>query len=365
VFDPGFSPQGGPQGRLESPSAGDTQKGVITGHGVVYDVDGEMGIRRVDVLVDGIASTRAVLRVVRPDVCATETLNGCPGVGFTFTLNPTLQGISPGEHSIQLRATNGRGVIHTFPETPVTFRFEATEIAPTGRIEAPAPGAEVSGNTTVRGYAFAPDVRIARVDILVDGVLFGRASYGDVRNDVCGGLSPAPLNCPRVGFTFTLNTTRLDLPLSNGRHSIAIRVQDEAGRSVVLPETTSVEINNPEVKRPVGVLVSPRQNETLGGTIKVSGYAYSPEGRITAVLLVIDAFAYAAIPYGSPRPEECQAMGDPRGCPNVGFEMEFDTKRLSNGPHSIQIGVRDDRGRTEFFPATNYFGVNVIVANQP
>jgi hypothetical protein len=363
LFEPGFSPQGGPQGKLESPSPGDIQKGLISGKGIIYDVDGEMSIRRLDVVIDGVAAGRALLRESRPDACAEASMTGCPNVGFSFGLTPSLQGIAPGEHEIQLRATNSRGVIYTFPETPVKFHLESRDAPPVGRVEAPAAGAGISGTTTVRGYAYSPDLRIARVDVLVDGVLFGRAAYGEMRPDICGGLDPAPPGCPRIGFSYSLNTARTDLPLANGSHTVAIRVQDEGGRFIVLPETVTIVVDNGEALRPAGVLTSPRHNEKLSGTVRISGYAWSPDARITSVSLIIDAFNFTAIPYGSARSEECQAIGEPRGCPGIGFELDFDTRRLANGPHSIGIQVRDDKGRTEFFPGDVLLGVNVIVEN--
>jgi hypothetical protein len=216
---------------------------------------------------------------------------------------------------------------------------------------------------TIRGYVYSHDVLITRVDILVDGIVFGEATYGDSRAEACEGLDPAPPNCPRATFRYNLNTGRTDLPLLNGPHTISIRVIDETGAHRILPETLPITVSNTPRARPVGFLTAPVHNGKLSGTAKIWGFAWSPEGSITAVSLYIDGYLYGTIPYGQERAEQCEALSNPRGCPNIGFEMDFDTRRLSNGVHSLGIQVRDDKGQTAFFPDQIYFGINVEVNN--
>jgi hypothetical protein len=178
-------------------------------------------------------------------------------------------------------------------------------------------------------------------------------------------LDPAPLNCPRPGFSYSLNTARSDLPLTNGSHTITLRVLDEAGVYSTLPDAVTIVVNNPVSQRPSGILTSPVHNQTVSGTIKIWGFAWAPAGRVTSASLYIDGYNYGSIPYGEARDEQCAAMGNPGGCPNIGFEMDFDTRRLSNGAHSLGILVRDDQGRAEFFPGEITFGINITVANAP
>jgi hypothetical protein len=97
--------------------------------------------------------------------------------------------------------------------------------------------------------------------------------------------------------------------------------------------------------------------------VKISGYAYAPAGKIGQILLVVDEYPLAAIPYGSARPDICAALSNVSACPNIGFDLDFDSTRLSNGPHFVSILVDDDRGNTGQFPASFFSGVNVTVEN--
>ena len=89
--------------------------------------------------------------------------------------------------------------------------------SPKGAIEAPAAGATVNGLVVVRGYAYFDDLRVIRVDALIDGVTYPLVNYGAARADICtAALRPTPPNCPTVGFTGGIDTQGIP-PLSNPR----------------------------------------------------------------------------------------------------------------------------------------------------
>ncbi|HUS05397.1 MAG TPA: M36 family metallopeptidase [Bryobacteraceae bacterium] len=360
-WEPGFSAFGGSVGVLESPAAEDKITGVIRGKGYVYEVEPSVSIARVDVLVDNQAISRASAGVKRPDACTPLKQANC--VGFTFNTNPVLLGIKPGRHSMQLQVTNSRGVVTRFPEKPILLDLEAAQPKPAiAKLESPAEGAVVSGITIIKGYAYANELRVTGVDVLVDGVTAGRATLGATRTDICGGLSPAPANCP--GWTFNLNTLSNSIPLRNGEHKLQVRVQDEAlGFTLVPPSPITINVTNPVISVPNGVLASPKQNEHLKGTVKISGYAYVPGAKITRVRLVIDGSTYGDIPYGSARPSECAALSGVAACPNIGFEIDFDTKRVGNGPHTLGILLGDDQGLQQYIDGSIDRGINVFVEN--
>src|SRR5579862_7807255 len=82
-----------------------------------------------------------------------------------------------------------------------------------------------SGTTTVAGWAIdnttSIGTGIGSVQILVDGVVIGTASYGTNRPDVCA-VYPGRSGCPNVGFTYQLNTGSL----SRGTHTITALATD-------------------------------------------------------------------------------------------------------------------------------------------
>ena len=363
-WTPPFGHSSIPEAVLESPASGQTVQGVLNVRGVAFD--NEVPVSRIDVLIDGVWRARTFVNTVRADFCEQRRVPGCPLVGFNVNLDLAALRLPTGEHTIQLRATNANGAFFTFPETPVGFVVEAGQSRlPFGAIEAPGDGEEVSGTAVVvRGWAAANDLRIVAVDVIVDGITFGRATYGQSRTDICNGLNPRPLNCPAIGFIFPLNT-RTGIPLSNGTHALQVRVQDETGRLTLIPETpVSIAVNNEANAPPIGVLVSPVHNERLSGITAIYGHAYDPDGRVTQVQLLVNGEIRDTVPYGRPRPEECAALTDVTACPNVGFEMALDTRRLNNGPNVLGIRLVDDRGAAVIIPGTLRGGINVFIDNR-
>jgi len=97
--------------------------------------------------------------------------------------------------------------------------------APTGATDTPSPGSIIGGLTTVSGWTF-DDVNVAKVEVLVDGVADGVATYGSPRPDIPAAIPNAPLNC---GFSYSLDTTKY----RNGPHMLNVRVTDTSGNVAV------------------------------------------------------------------------------------------------------------------------------------
>jgi hypothetical protein len=352
--------------RIESPDQDGSYGGVLTVRGIAYDPNDP--ISRMDLLIDGAPRRLTGVTQQRPDFCATERVRGCPLVGFQTVLDLAVLGLAPGMHTLQIRATNVRGGIATYPEEPMRFTVEAGQSRlPVGRIEAPEEGAELTGtNNTIRGWAYAADLRVLSVDVLIDGATYGQAQYGQRRDDVCNALpTPRPLNCPNAGFTFTLNTSGGRIQLPNGPHLLQVRVRDEAGRYTLIPESPiQVVVSNESNAAPMGVLTSPEANGRLSGTIKIWGWAWDPDGTVNRVDLVIDDVTTMRLAYAEERAEQCSAMPDaPAVCPAIGFSGDFDTRRLRNGLHTLGVRITDDKGRTTLIPRAGASGMNIFVEN--
>jgi hypothetical protein len=195
-------------------------------------------------------------------------------------------------------------------------------------------------------------------------VTYGRAAYDIKRDDVCGGQSPAPPNCPRAGFTYSLNTRTGSLMLPNGPHTLQVRALDKMGRYTLIPETPlKVTVKNPVSATPMGVLSAPQPNAVVTGTIQVSGYAWSPDSRVSSVSVLVDGATAATLTYGQARPAECATLAEIAACPNIGFGGNLDTRRFSNGPHALGVSIRDANGNTIVVPALIRSGMNIIVQN--
>ena len=363
LIDPPFNTPSEPVVRIETPESNGSYSGVLTVRGIAYDPD--VRITRLDLLIDGTARGMIQINQLRTDICSAEQLRGCPGIGFIRQIDLTAFDLKPGSHSLQIRATNSRGAFMTYPPEPIRFNFEGGQARrPVAAIEMPAEGAALSATTPIRGYAYAEDLRISVVAVLIDGINYGTAQYGLRREDICGSLPNRPPNCPNVGFQFNLNTTRGAVQLPNGKHTLQIRVTDEAGRFTTLPEQPiTITINNTENAVPRGQITSPLPNAKLSGTVKISGWAYDPDGTIQSVDFVVGLRLIKTLQYGVPSPDVCATLPDVAACPNIGFEGEFDTTLLPNGQHLLFVRVGDNQGRLLQLPDPTYVGMTITIEN--
>jgi len=115
-------------------------------------------------------------------------------------------------------------------------RLRATDLcSPFGAVDTPSAGSTIGGIKLVAGWAL-DNVSVASVEVLIDGVVAGVATYGDSRPDVANDYPNAPVD---VGFSFSLDTTRY----SNGSHVLNVRVTDTSGNAAMLSDVGVVVSN--------------------------------------------------------------------------------------------------------------------------
>jgi hypothetical protein len=66
-------------------------------------------------------------------------------------------------------------------------------------------------------------------------------------------------------------------------------------------------VNNAETQQAVGQITSPALNAGLSGTVKVTGWAYAPNGTVTSVDFVVGLQVVGTLRYGLPFPEACES----------------------------------------------------------
>lgn len=363
-FLPPFGNATNPQMRIESPAADAAVSGVLTVRGIIYDEDTLLSAA--SILIDGVFQGNATLNQNRADICARERLPGCPFIGFVRNIDVKGAKLTPGSHTLQIRAVNAKGGFQDYPESPLSFTVEEGDgPLPTGVIESAKDGDVWKGTLNLRGYAYSKVSRVSNVDVIIDNVVYTRAVYGLGRADICSGEGAGASNCPFIGWQAVINTT-LDAPaLANGEHRLQIRITEDNGRISYQPETpVTIRVDNVVNLAPIGVVTSPTNLQRVSGIITISGYAWDPDGRVANVFLAInDGQRGAAMRYGLPRPDACATLPDVAACPNIGFETTFDTRTLPNGPASLAAVVQDDLGRFVFVPAITAQGMNIIVDN--
>jgi hypothetical protein len=236
------------------PSAGfvDTpQNGIVNVAGAIpvtgWAVD-DVGVSRVDVFRDAVGNeppghvylgTAAMVAGSRPDIenlYVNAPLNYRTGWGFMVLTN-----MLPDQNNGRPSGGNGTFNVHAYAVDMEgissylgTKQFTANNTAsvrPFGSIDTPGQGGVASGANFINfGWAISPRATIptngSTITVYVDGNPVGHPTYNNYRQDIAT-LFPGYSNSNgAVGF-FVLNTTTL----SNGTHTIAWVVSDNAGNS--------------------------------------------------------------------------------------------------------------------------------------
>jgi N-acetylmuramoyl-L-alanine amidase len=144
---------------------------------------------------------------------------------------------------------------------------------PFGYFRGPEEGNAASGVVGLLGWALDDD-GVAAVDILVDGVVAGRANYGRNR-PLVSRLYPAFPDADAAGFGFPLDTTRY----LNGLHTVQARVVSESGERQLLGALQMEFLNTTHILRPFGEIEFPNPAAELYGSCDLT----TTPRRLTAV----------------------------------------------------------------------------------
>lgn len=165
------------------------------------------------------------------------TYPDAPRAGFLFTLDVgglLARGVRPGRHVLKVRVGDQEQTFADIPNTsgiPVFFECAeaTTDFSSIGYIDFPTNQDYVKGNVTFHGWALDENNGVQNVEIFVDGVPMGLATYGYSRPDVQAAY-PTILGAVNSGWRFTLDTTQL----SDARHRLTVRVLDRFGHRAII-----------------------------------------------------------------------------------------------------------------------------------
>jgi hypothetical protein len=150
--------------------------------------------------------------------------------------------------------------------------------APFGSFDGFARGGNAgNGVTAVQGWALA-QTGVFAVDIVVDGVIVGRANYGRSRPTVTK-LHPGLPDSAAPGFGYELDTTHF----LNGLHSVTARVMSRTGQVVYLSSRQFQFANTNADLLPFGKIEFPNQQAEMFGNCDVTDRA-TPHHRIYNVV---------------------------------------------------------------------------------
>ena len=233
------------------------------------------------------------------------------------------------------------------------------------RIDTPAPGATVFGIVEVRGFVLDPR-GVSRVTLLVDGAPVHDADINQPRDDVRTRYArffgeDFPYD---PGFT----TSFLASNYSAGSHTLAIRVT-YSNSDVEDLGTRTMTVDTATAQAPIGGLDSPRDPAVYGtqdyisGVFPVVGWAIdaagirqrvSPTGCNPAtdstchiladIEVMVDGMVVGQANYPLPRPDVANAHPDVTGAFDSGFQMNLDTSKYTNGPHTLSVRAWNTAG---------------------
>jgi len=319
-----------PLGSLDSPGQGKTVSGTINVGG--WFLDGS-GVAKIEVLVDGVLKGQAAYGGARPDVGSVFPAYNNNNSGFNYSLDTKT--LADGSHTITIRETGNNGIQTTLPGRTVTV---SNNLPALGSLDSPGQGKTVSGTINVGGW-FLDGSGVAKIEVLVDGVLKGQAAYGGARPDV-GSVFPA-YNNNNSGFNYSLDTKTL----ADGSHTIIIRETGNSGIQTTLSGRTVTVSNNLPA---LGSLDSPGQGKTVSGTINVGGWFLDGSG-VAKIEVLVDGVLKGQAAYGGARPD-VGSVFPAYNNNNSGFNFSLETLTLANGSHTISIRETGNNGIQTVLP---------------
>jgi hypothetical protein len=364
------------------------------------------GVNAVDIVVDGVVVGRANYHRNRPEVA--KKYPGYPdsiAAGFAYSLDTTH--FLNGNHRVSARVQSKSGEVVNLQGKILQFLNVQHNLVPFGKIEFPAPQAELHGNcdltdgtrrlSVISGYALDSGVQdfdtgVGYVEMLLDRSLAPDLSgFNDgVVNTVntgwnsrlncvfdatrggfynCYGLRrldiqpifPGLKDAPHSGFRFLIDIGQLvsDGLYSEGAHVLTIRSGDHAGQVSTISEipVTFVCEQHTGNEDSIGNIDNPGFGQQLSGFTYVNGWAVDWEG-IGLVQVLIDGIVVGPAETGLPYPNIGGIyLGYPQSAA-PGWRILIDTRNYSNGAHQIELLVTDVKGVSTYIGKRQF-----IIAN--
>jgi uncharacterized protein (TIGR03437 family) len=329
----------GPAGSIDVPSA---TAGNLSGSVKLWGwaIDSYTNIVSVQYSIDGVPLGNVPYGIGRPDVCIAYSiypnfnLSACPYVGYSGTLDTTL--IADGSHTLGITATPAQGQPYTMTRNIVVSNLDSTANPVRITIDNPAEITSslttLTGTALVRGWTItdtSSNSAIASVQISVDGLQVGTATYGDERTDVCV-VYPGRPGCPNVGFHYSLDTTHL----TNGTHTLEVTSATADGKRA--SASASFVVSNTSANAHTVIDAPNASSLPISGIAVTSGWALKTGVAVTSVNLTVDGVPVGTTSVNLARPDVCALYSSPN-CPNVGWTYFFDTNALLDGAHILGV----------------------------
>lgn len=206
--------------------------------------------------------------------------------------------------------------------------------APRGAFDFPDDGANIIGQTQVRGWAIDAaserDSGVDSVQLLLDGDYLADATYGQNRQDVGSNFGT---RFETSGWTAQLDLSHAAL----GPHTLVARAHSSFSDRTT-NYTTHI-VLAPVPSQPHGAVDTPSNQATVEGVVQMSGWAID-EGAadgtgIDDVKVYLDGSPVAAASYGLARPDVAAGYGSRFA--NSGWQARVDLSNASAGSHQLDV----------------------------
>ncbi|HMG33135.1 MAG TPA: putative Ig domain-containing protein [Blastocatellia bacterium] len=229
--------------------------------------------------------------------------SGSLGTGLNLSASGLISGTPPTAATNVFVVRVSDAAQQTATRTLAILVKPADRIAPFGSFETPDFRATLNNTAIGTGWAL-DNVGVTAVEVLIDGNKVGDGQYGLSRPDIAVTWSSFP-NASFSGFQFSIDTTRL----TNGEHTLAVRVSDASGNSTVMG-TRTVQVQNRVLTVATTELVRPRKNSpysfqlgaingqapytwTLASGSLPSGLSLNVSGLISGTPTVFGTFTFS------------------------------------------------------------------------
>jgi hypothetical protein len=259
---------------------------------------------------------------------------------------------------------------------PVTLTVELTVTSvgastpPRGVLDTPPEDTVVFGEKAVTGWAI-DDLGVAAVEIYRspmpgeptrdNGLVFiGTATFVEGSRTDVEALNPTtPMNA-RAGWGYMLLTNMLP-DAGNGLFTLWAVARDVEGHTAVLGSRRII-ARNREATLPFGTIDTPRQGETVSGTIVNFGWALTPPPHVipfdgSTIGVYVDGVFRGRPVYNNPRADIIALFPGYANTNGAVGHFHLDTTTLANGVHTIAWSVFDSAGRGQGI-GSRFFIVN-------
>lgn len=290
------------------------------------------GVKKLEVLVDGVVHGEATYGIKRSDVFAAYPSYNNEYSGYEYVLDTAY--LTRGIHTIEVKATSVSGIQSTLSARKIIVKGS---LPIKGYLDSPDNGLTVKSPFKVKGWYLDPN-GVSKIEVLVDGVLYGYATYGLKRSDVFKVFHE--YNNEYAGYEYIINPSTL----SSGKHQVDVKITSQSGAQLKLG-SRMIDVAS---LAPKGYLDAPKPNSSLSGTIQVKGWFLDVHG-VSKIEVLIDGAVHGQANYGLERSDVLNVFPQYKN-EYSGYEYMLDTSTLSEGTHSITVREVSNNGiQTELF----------------